>query len=331
MKTLYVIGNGFDLHHDIKSAYKDYRIWLEKNHSALLREIDSVYTNSHNDSWWNQFEENLGYPELKASIENALLFAQQERADKFERDLYVDDENGKEFIDIDLGELVQKIENTFHDWVVSMNRPNPLKKIKMDLDDSLCITFNYSNTLEDLYHANNVVHLHGQVKRDGSGEAFVLGHGTNKECIFSNIEDEFNVPWNANMDPKEYTILNSTSDEDRMVRTEAAQKILLLKKDADGIIEQNIKLFEGLRDVERVLIYGLSFGEVDVKYLDKIISSVKTDAFYIISYFSDEDIVRIKNFASSRKIEYKTVRLKNLCTNPIVRLYLNLKSCLSMI
>lgn len=65
MKTLYVIGNGFDLHHDVKSAYKDYRIWLEKSHSELLREIDSVYPNSHDDSWWNQFEENLGYPQLR--------------------------------------------------------------------------------------------------------------------------------------------------------------------------------------------------------------------------------------------------------------------------
>lgn len=227
MKTLYVIGNGFDLHHDIRSAYKDFRIWLEKNHSALLSEIDSIYPNSYDNSWWNQFEENLGYPELKTSIENAIFFAKQERADKFERDLYVDDENGKELINIDLGELVRKIENTFHDWVVRLNRPNPLKKIKMELDDSLCISFNYSNTLEDLYHADNVVHLHGQVKEDGSGEEFVLGHGTNKESITSNIEEEFNVPWDANIDPKEYAILSSISEEDRMVRTEAAQKILL--------------------------------------------------------------------------------------------------------
>lgn len=31
MKTLYLIGNGFDIHHSIPSRYSNYQNWLEEN------------------------------------------------------------------------------------------------------------------------------------------------------------------------------------------------------------------------------------------------------------------------------------------------------------
>lgn len=164
-----------------------------------------------------------------------------------------------------------------------------------------------------------------QVKRDGSNEVFVLGHGTDEKEIVSRIEDEFKVQWNSNMNPKEYAILNTTRSEDRLVRNEAAQKVLSLKKDVDGIIESNSSLFSSLQEVERVYIYGLSFGDVDLKYLDKIISSIKPDSNFTINYFSDRDKVKIDNFAHSRNIKYNPIRLSNLCICPLVRLYLNVK------
>lgn len=31
VKSLYILGNGFDIHHGINSKYSDYHEWLEKN------------------------------------------------------------------------------------------------------------------------------------------------------------------------------------------------------------------------------------------------------------------------------------------------------------
>ena len=58
MKDLYIIGNGFDLHHDIPSRYLDYRNWLEQNKPSILYTIDELF-NSVDDRWWSHFETNL--------------------------------------------------------------------------------------------------------------------------------------------------------------------------------------------------------------------------------------------------------------------------------
>ena len=55
MKQLYVIGNGFDIHHDIPSRYSDYREWLEENDAELIENLRNYYDVDDKD-WWNQFE-----------------------------------------------------------------------------------------------------------------------------------------------------------------------------------------------------------------------------------------------------------------------------------
>lgn len=59
LKTLYVIGNGFDRYHDINCSYDDFRMWLEEYHSDLFYKIDEIYGWSDGD-WWSNFENNLG-------------------------------------------------------------------------------------------------------------------------------------------------------------------------------------------------------------------------------------------------------------------------------
>ena len=43
MNNLYLIGNGFDKHHDIPSGYWDFHEWLKKNDSELVDQIDELY------------------------------------------------------------------------------------------------------------------------------------------------------------------------------------------------------------------------------------------------------------------------------------------------
>ena len=42
MKSLYVIGNGFDLHHGIKCSYRDFLVWMGVYFAALLEKMIDI-------------------------------------------------------------------------------------------------------------------------------------------------------------------------------------------------------------------------------------------------------------------------------------------------
>ena len=60
MKSLYIIGNGFDIHHGIKSHYSDYREWLKEYDFDLYDKLCRLYDSiDEDDGWWNSFEQHL--------------------------------------------------------------------------------------------------------------------------------------------------------------------------------------------------------------------------------------------------------------------------------
>ena len=54
---LYVIGNGFDLHHGIQSSYFNFKDFLEENDPDVYNVVDTYFGNVK-DFWWD-FEKNL--------------------------------------------------------------------------------------------------------------------------------------------------------------------------------------------------------------------------------------------------------------------------------
>ena len=61
--ALYILGNGFDLAHGLKTRYSDFRDYLAKKQrnkiSSLLDTLESVYDQ---DKLWSDFERALGNP-----------------------------------------------------------------------------------------------------------------------------------------------------------------------------------------------------------------------------------------------------------------------------
>lgn len=58
-KNLYIIGNGFDLHHDIQCRFGDFMVWLKKNDICLFLNLTKVYENAWEYDWWKDFENSL--------------------------------------------------------------------------------------------------------------------------------------------------------------------------------------------------------------------------------------------------------------------------------
>ena len=60
MKNLFIIGNGFDIHHGINSRYSDYREWLKGYDFDLYNKLCRLYDSTEDDDdWWNSFEQHL--------------------------------------------------------------------------------------------------------------------------------------------------------------------------------------------------------------------------------------------------------------------------------
>ena len=70
----------------------------------------------------------------------------------------------------------------FPEWVKSLLAVNTCKKIKIDQEDSFFITFNYTDTLLDVYDIplDDILFIHGRAS-DSATRFLVLGHGKSRE------------------------------------------------------------------------------------------------------------------------------------------------------
>ena len=282
MKRLYVIGNGFDLHHEIPSGYKNYRDWLELNNPDVLNTIDNLFGYC-NSNWWKHFEESLASVEtLRIAVEKTAENSTIER----DSDWYVAEHEVGRMID----EAYEDIKSSFYEWINSLPQGEITKMIDIDENDSVFLSFNYTLTLEDLYNisSDKIFHIHGDV----NSEELVLGHGKKIEDLKKMVEGYNNIY----DDSTEAFILERTIDS-------ATYSVSKYRKKVEDIINKNSNWFMALGNVSHIYIYGLSFADVDLPYLKKILSVVDKDSVQIeISYLTEEDKVNINDFMESESI-----------------------------
>lgn len=326
MKHLYIIGNGFDLHHGILSDYKNYRQWLEENHPNVLCLIDEYY-DCPSTKWWGNFEENLGEKDIReyakdVARENYPNFASDEFRDR--------DYHASEIVaDAETFTVCSRISDTFGEWIESLPEPNENQKIWVEEDESFFINFNYTLTLEDTYHISpeNILHIHGSI----SDSQYVLGHGKSLKDLRESSEQKIPEP------PKDWEDEHSLSEwyeqfYDQFIEQAVDATVIRLadmQKDVERIIEANKDVFESMMDVETVHIYGSSFSSVDSGYLDKVCSCVKLDnVFWEISYYSKEDEEKAMEFITIHHIEkdkYRLIRLNDILLSNHFQLNLELE------
>lgn len=299
MKTkLYIIGNGFDIHHDIPSKYSNYHDWLEEHDNDLLSRLRDYY-NVDDLDWWNQFEIQLGYPDMTDYIDETAFENQPDYGnDEFrDRDYYT----GQITAEDEIGALVADIKETFTDWVASLPAPNSDKIIALDKENAFFINFNYTDTLQILYNVKpeDILFIHGNV---GYKTELVLGHNRS----YKELNDEYTPempepPEDLNEeDMLKWYDENNDSGEDfihQSVREAVVSQISNLSKDTKIIIYGNKKSFESLNGVKIIYVYGLSFSPVDEPYLEEIANKVNSATTnWVISYYSEEDKEKAKRF-----------------------------------
>lgn len=247
MKHLYIIGNGFDLHHEIPSSYRHYRDWLICRYPDLYDEISKTFEDADMDMWWADFEHRLADVSYMYDLSIA-------RYSTF----HVEEiEISGNYSPERLAAVYQAVKKTFALWVKELNESLADYQPDLDLDQAATyLTFNYTNTLQDLYHIpdEQVLHIHGKAD---SGDELILGHDSDgNEFATKQLEE-------VGFQKKPYRI---------------GKQIAILRKPTERIIETNRTFFKSLSDVELITVYGFSFSSIDMPYIREIIKSVKSNA-----------------------------------------------------
>lgn len=312
MRHLYIIGNGFDLHHDIWSGFMQYAEWLKITHPDLYTDVMNTYQIDDNTRLWKDFEHLLGQLEVQY---NAARLAYEHYPD-FEKLPDTDsayDDAGNEYSSTptiaqeEFEEFFESIRQSFAEWVMQLNQPNEDKRLPIE-GDSKFVTFNYTDVLESLYHVDqqDIIYIHGCAKR---GNKLILGHGLNEQTIRNseafgdaNIEDHIE---GGNADHSDW-VVGETFET-------ILHQLLQVRKPVEECMHKLESLWGQCNDIESIHIYGLSFSDIDLPYIDEILRHVDMDSVkWEVSYFGEKEKDLFENELLQRGVPKTQIQMIRL-------------------
>lgn len=295
MSKLIIIGNGFDLAHNIPTSYNDFRKYLIDSYPSAYRNRDRIididkindkkliavelmmyaldHTNGEN---WSNFESSLSIINFQDKFPR-----HEHREDpdednstaaeylKYIMNLILIFKNCVELWGTLLSEWISEIEK-----IIDNHGYDPIDSISRLLDgDTKILTFNYTKTLQKLYGKSGVKHIHNRV-----GQKLIFGHSTINP---SYQEDCYNP------------LMSSFLDD----------ILKMLCKDTEKQLSKYKHVFQNISiDVKEVYSYGFSYGDSDVVYVKKIIDRISEKAIW---YFTKFDYVKNKEFLRKTKIKLR--------------------------
>ena len=174
MKSIYIIGNGFDLYHGLKTSYRDFLFFLQNNIPKfpsisnwsildLLNQLDS-----EGIDLWTNFEEALGETDFSGLVTfydfpDSNDLDEKEGDRQTERAFYLGEDleelNEKRFYNAIAYAMNQWLEKAYHHC-----QPVAVYNELLNNSNDTFINFNYTSTLEDSYKipAMHIIHIHGR-------------------------------------------------------------------------------------------------------------------------------------------------------------------------
>lgn len=280
--NLFIIGNGFDLAHNLPTTYEHFHKYLKRTYpeavkmvpsfniaSTMMPDGEEVYDDTEvvaflievisraeeDGDKWSDVETSLGNLDFEQYFdEMSYLYDEEDEDFNYFHQAYDYEDVSNNFFEVTL-----KIKQLFSNWINSIKitsvAPKDTFKSLINNSEDYFINFNYTSLLEELYEAENVFHLHGQ-----QNSRIIIGHGVNKESF-----------------------------ENTYIGTEFALAKIhsSLRKDTSKIIENWKEMFNYLRLTQNIFSHGFSFSEVDLPYIKKICEVVDTQ--YVTWHLNDYD------------------------------------------
>ena len=306
-KNLYIIGNGFDLHHGIPCGFEDFMKWVKENDETLFTDLTQVYNDAEDNKWWKDFENSLArlnisyYANKKGNLYDPEYIKEGSIEEKTEY--------ASQKVIEDFHKIKESLRNDFQKWLSeAYGNYQKDKKIQFPNKDSIFLTFNYTKTLEDIYEidAKRVYHIHGVID---DKDSMVVGHGLGEDELNDMLKSQelrIGEVWNKKLN-RMTRLQIVTPKHKELAALSSLESIVSLKKDVEGCIEKNQQFFNEILDVERIYVYGFSFSSIDMPYLEKIIRRTKPETHWVISWYSQEDKRRIMDFVIRYDIQNITM------------------------
>lgn len=293
--VLYIIGNGFDRHHDVQSGYSHFSDWLKRNNRKLYDIYSSV---CHYDGLWSDFENGMAYVDRDYLIGAGELFLPDYSIDpdKWQAaDIFMAGDAAREQAE----ELVSTLKRAFHRWIKSLHAPRSYQEKKIYLDyNARFLTFNYTEFLESEYGISkeNINYIHGH--RNGGKNSLIVGHGGDDEA--------FDKWWSAkqyhrpriNKKGKKYRyrdaaykVYHSELPEYEHIAEGIQEYYEESRKPVEKILHANDAYFEDLYDIQTIYVLGFSFNPIDLPYIQRIIDSNDSpqDIRWIVTYLGEDE------------------------------------------
>ena len=297
MRRLYIIGNGFDKAHNLKTSYWDFRCYLERYAEDFLIEFEKLYgfypfdaddyhiaedrrkdtvkrrNNALREYLWNSFEEKLGTP-LECEIESICDTA-VDAMSEFEfggiedtLDAYFEEQF----------QFIQLLQNYLLKWVkqIRLHKAKVMRSSLLNNSTDLFLTFNYTPVLERIYHisSSQICHIHGGTPPYCLTPP-IIGHG-NRTAI------EQRNQWKRECDE----VFDEGGASTHQAFVNYYQRTF---KDVNKIILMNPDFFSRIRDINQVQVIGHSLGAVDIPYFKEINVRANENTSWIVYYHSDAE------------------------------------------
>jgi len=174
-KKLYIIGNGFDIQHGMKSRYWDFKEYLDDKKEVDL--IDKLEGYFDSDALWSDFEETLAYLDTEQIIDECMNYLHSYGAEDWS-DAYHHDYQYEVQQRINL--ITETLKQLFTKWVLNLTLPNTATENMVVVDkNAIFINFNYTDTLERLYKVTHDKILYIHNKAIDLNSTLILGHSRN--------------------------------------------------------------------------------------------------------------------------------------------------------
>lgn len=339
IETLYIVGNGFDRHHGVRSSYQDFAAYLWRCDRELFATLTTLVTVKE---LWGDFEYNLAYISRETIAEYIDICLPWK--DPEEDDLSVAE------YEVAIGQATQMVESCtdrlkyrFHKWVRTLGLPKGHKRRMLAIDkNAYYVNFNYTDFLETLYDIprSRIAYLHG-TKSDKIG-SLVLGHGEDpqknyEEWIHKNKNKKRFRSVQKNKQGNYYNnsrlsylcfFCDDPETEDWIWPTryyaidriwgEISEYYEKSKKRYEEVIWKFQDTFVQFKGVSRIVVMGHSLSKVDLPYFKEICKAIgcRENVKWEISYFSEKDKARINGFIKLLGIDKSNVSLYQLtdCT-----------------
>lgn len=281
-KTLFIIGNGFDLCHGIKTSYTDFKHYLEEYFPDVKCSLETF--NEHGQQLWSDVERHLidlDEELLSQYYEDSLVsYASDDWSDRYHHEY-------QELIEHEIWNMSYGLKNALVSWlgtisIESYSTKESIIKLFAENKDSFFLNFNYTDTIEKLYNIDEskILYLHNKYMKNNY--ELVFGHSV----IEDNVSKGRRI---SNYEPEDYDF-TLQSDDVRVLEsiTHIKEYYVTNCKPTKKIIEENKKFFNSIKSINDIYVLGHSVSDVDILYFCEI-NKINNNAKWHISWYDTVD------------------------------------------